>query len=607
MMRSLATSFILALCAVLPSVAQTDGVQTLQGIQIERAAAPGTYITINPPTSAITGYTLIWPATPPTAGQALVVTSSAAPWQLGWSNSAGSTIELVASVNGNLRRIEALNQGGIMGTPGNYANDFQGERSNGTQTASGNYSMIGGGARNTASGNYSLVLGGESNTSSGQHSVIAGGQNNTSSGSGSAILGGSNNTNAGANAALGGGSSNTITAAGTRGFLGGGQNNTVSASDAVVLGGSGNTASGVFAAVGGGSSNTASDTAAVVGGGQNNVASGRRSAIIGGQNNTASGLQSFIGGGTSNTASGANTVVGGGNNNSASGTAAAIGSGENNVASAAHSFVGGGQANQATTGTHSVVGGGQSNVVSGSHSVVGGGLSNTVASNWSVVPGGRNMTLAAGSNGSFGFNSGDNLMSVADPGTFVIANSDLWIANNNNTTRELRFYEAYNTAGAFPSATNYVAFKAANSMANNNTYTLPTAVGAVNQVLRIATVSGSDATLEWADGVTTVRANTVTVTADNQAISAAQMNNITYLRLDSDNTPVNRTVTLANGVTSGQRLIIRCVATAGNGIEINDAANVEVNGLATLNNLDTIMFIWDGTSNVWVEIARTDI
>ena len=48
------------------------------------------------------------------------------------------------------------------------------------------------------------------------------------------------------------------------------------------------------------------------------------------------------------------------------------------------------------------------------------------------------------------------------------------------------------------SGSQYFAFQAASSMANSNIYTLPAAPGTANQVLQIASVTGNDATLQWA-------------------------------------------------------------------------------------------------------------
>lgn len=604
-------TYFLLLSFAFPSngFSQTMDVQTFQAFRIEHPSQPGQYITFLPPTVPISPYTLQWPAGPPTAGLALTAIGGG-PYDLMWTTAGGSTIEVESGPNGNLRRIDALNQGSINGVPGQYSNDFQGHRSNASQTASGSYALIGGGQFNTASGNYSLVLGGESNTASGTHSVVAGGNQNTASGNGSAILGGSLNSNHGDYATIGGGSNNSITAHGDYGFIGGGQGNSLSGAYSFIGGGQNNNASGLYTVVGGGINNTASDTMAVVGGGASNTASGRRSVVGGGNNNTASGMQSFLGAGNNNAASGENSVVGGGNNNTASGNNSSIGGGSQNTAGSDYSFVGAGQNNSTSTGTHSAIGAGNINSITGSYSFIGGGTNNVISSDYSAIPGGRRMTLASGSDGSFGFNSIDKVVSVSAPQTFVIANADLWIANNDNATRSLRFYEAYNTSGGFPGATtNYVAFRAPNSTnANlNNTYTLPDRVGVAGQVLRLATGATTTAgTLEWTDAVTTVRVNTVDVTADNQAITSTQMDYVTLLRLTSDDAPADRTVTLADGVLSGHRLIIRCVATGTDGVELLDNGNLDINGNAQLQNLDTLTLIWDGTSSIWMELSRSD-
>jgi hypothetical protein len=58
----------------------------------------------------------------------------------------------------------------------------------------------------------------------------------------------------------------------------------------------------------------------------------------------------------------------------------------------------------------------------------------------------------------------------------------------------LRFYEQYNTAGAFPNGTNYVALRAPNSIAADVTWTLPNADGTNGQVLQ----TNGTGTLSWA-------------------------------------------------------------------------------------------------------------
>lgn len=58
-----------------------------------------------------------------------------------------------------------------------------------------------------------------------------------------------------------------------------------------------------------------------------------------------------------------------------------------------------------------------------------------------------------------------------------------------NAKKELRLADS--------DSSNYVAFTAPSTVTNNNVYTLPSAVGTANQVLRISSVAGNNATLDW--------------------------------------------------------------------------------------------------------------
>ncbi len=605
-LRIVALFTVAIVCALTVSA---QSITTFQGIRFERSAAPGTFITLLPPSTSITPYSLILPPGKPTDGDVLIVRGTG-PYQLGWETGTLAVVEVLLSNGGGLRRIAANTQGGIAGDVGDWANDFQGSRDNPSQSASGDYSLIGGGQNNTASGNWSSVIGGYGNTASGQYATVGGGTSNVATGTGSAIVGGANNTNAGTFAIIGGGQYNTITVGGTNAFIGAGDQNTVSSLGGAIGGGKLNKVSGAYGTIGGGDNNIASDTGAFVGGGQSNTASGNRSVVLAGTSNIASGSRSFVGAGTSNTASGISSVVGAGASNVASGQYAAIIGGQSNTASGNHSFIGGGQSNTVSTATHSGIGGGQSNVVTGGWSFIGGGTTNAVNADYSVIPGGRNMTLASGATGSFGFNSGTAAMSVSSPNTFVLGNTDLWLANNDNVPRELRFYEAHIGAGAFPIGnTDYVAFKAPISTNSNrsNTYTLPDRIGLAGQALRLATgVTTTTGTFEWAETMTAT-VGTVNVTADGQAITAAQTDRVTFLRLDGNDVPANRTITLPNGIIDGIRLVVRCIAgVAGNGVQLADAGNLVLNGDANLLDSDTITLMWDNTSTVWVEVMRSD-
>lgn len=586
---------------------QAQSVSTFQAIRIERPDAPGVFITLEPPTTAITPYTMRWPATAPTAGLSLT-TNGSGPYQMLWTSAGLTTVEMVTTPNGNLRRVSSL-VSGSNADPGLYSNDFQGSRSSSSQTASGNYSLIGGGENNTAAGNYAAILGGSTNSASGNYSIIGGGQNNTASGTGSAVLGGQQNTSSGTNAAVAGGQQNSISSTGLNGFIGGGQNNSVTGINSSVVGGQNNTASGPYSFVGGGYNNTASDTASVVGAGSNNIASGRYAGIVSGTSNTASGYYSFIGAGQSNTTSGLRSSISGGLSNTASAENASVGGGQSNTAGQLNGFVGGGQNNSVTVGSNSGIVGGSGNSITGSLSFIGGGLSNSIAGDTSTILGGKNLTLGADADNSFGFNAG-SAMTVNEAKVGVIANADLWITNTDNTARSLRLYENNSSTGNFPSSANYVAFKASGTMTSDNVYIWPSSIGTAGQVLRIASVgtSPATATLGWGD-VMAYSTNNVTITADNTTLTSANQDGRTFLRITSDGTPANRTIVLRNGTIDGFRMIIRVLGTLGTyGIELVDGGggNLELNGDAQLLVNDTITLVWDNTNSKWIEMMRSD-
>ena len=175
----------------------------------------------------------------------------------------------------------------------------------------------------------------------------------------------------------------------------------------------------------------------------------------------------------------------------ASAQAATIGGGADNTASSLNATVSGGTGNTAS-GQATTVGGGSGNTASGNRSTVGGGIGNTASGTNTSIPGGRGLTLAGAADGSFGFlggNSGANDMTISTPDVAAFGNTDLWLANNNNSASALRFYEAYNTSGAFPNTANYTAFVAGTQTADI-TYTLPTSPPASNGQLLASTTGG---------------------------------------------------------------------------------------------------------------------
>ena len=175
---------------------------------------------------------------------------------------------------------------------GQYATDWQKIRSDATQVASGDYSVIGGGRSNIATGTYSFIgggsalavtgaystaVGGARLSASGQYSTVGGGILNTANNDYAIVAGGAVNIASGQYSAICGGTTNTITSAGLR---------------AVIAGGNSNTASNQSAAIGGGSNNTASGMNSVVNGGNLNNASGLNSTVLGGRQNDSVGIYS---------------------------------------------------------------------------------------------------------------------------------------------------------------------------------------------------------------------------------------------------------------------------------------------------------------------------
>ena len=208
----------------------------------------------------------------------------------------------------------------------------------GTNTASGNYSVINGGNKNTASGCYSTIGAGLCNTVNACFATVGGGTlNNICCGSGiySTVGGGlCNNTCGYACSTIGGGTRNTInggcsvisggklnTASGYGATVGGLQNN-VGTSYSFIGGGNANNACGIcgngFTSIVGGRYNCTTGSAgySFIGGGCNNTicSTGTYGVIVGGKLNTASGLYSFIASGSSNNTNGyANTFILGSN------------------------------------------------------------------------------------------------------------------------------------------------------------------------------------------------------------------------------------------------------------------------------------------------------
>ncbi len=259
------------------------------------------------------------------------------------------------------------------------------------------------------------------------------------------------------------------------------------------------------------------------------------------------------------------------------------------------------------------IGGGQSNQTQANYTAVNGGHTNIVQQQYSTILGGTNGTLNA-QNGLL-FNAGSNAITLGTTATALLNNVDIWIAGNEGTPRQVRFYEQYGSTGAYPAATtNFVAFRGPNSTLDeyDNTYTLPDRIQtSLPRALAIAASPApttTEATTEWAS-TQLYAVTTVAATGTPTTISAANLNVDQPVKINPNNTPANRRIILSNGTTDGMVVTLYVYnATAGNGIRLLATdTNLALAGGANvdLDQNDSISFVWDNTSTKWIEIGRS--
>lgn len=114
---------------------------------------------------------------------------------------------------------------------------------------------------------------------------------------------------------------------------------------------------------------------------------------------------------------------------------------------------------------------------------------------------------------------------------------------------------------------------------------------------------GTAAPATWLHVNGGISATPVTATATANPFNYAPGDR-TYVRMGSNNTPLNRFVVLGNGLTPGQVLIIECTATGTSGLTFADGANLNVGGTKQLLSEDSITFIWNGTK--WILTSYAD-
>lgn len=419
---------------------------------------------------------------------------------------------------------------------------------NNGQIDNSKYAFLGGGDNNrmNSDADYSAIGAGNNNQiSNGEYALIGSGTNNqlNSNADYSAIVAGSGNqVSGGQYATIGGGSSNIIGYNSNYSFIGSGSSNQVSsASDrsAIAGGGSNQIDNTQYGFIGSGSNNrltSDADYSAVVGGQNHQIDNGQYIFIGGGNNNrlTSDADYSLIAGGNGNQIDNSKySLTGGGNNNRmTSGSDYSVIAGGSNIQldnsdyafvgsgasiqmsnsanyavvaggqsislnNASYAAVAGGQSNTVNNATHASIGGGQTNTASGSYGVISGGQSNTITGSYSTIAGGRGLTLSGSR--SFGFlggNTGSNNMSISSSDIAVFGNTDMWLANNDNSASQLRFYEPNSVTGSFPGSANYTALRA-QAQAQDIEYIFPDTAGAVGDVLVVKAKSGTQVTLDW--------------------------------------------------------------------------------------------------------------
>ncbi len=109
-------------------------------------------------------------------------------------------------------------------------------------------------------------------------------------------------------------------------------------------------------------------------------------------------------------------------------------------------------------------------------------------------------------------------------------------------------------------------------------------------------------TLNIYGGLSIGKCDSITITADNQAITVG--NNSCIFLLSDNGTATNRTFTLSDGLVMGQILIlINIDRDANDDIELVDNANTKLNGNWRPDKDNAIILMWNGFD--WVEISES--
>jgi hypothetical protein len=292
-------------------------------------------------------------------------------------------------------------------------------------TASGAYSVAGGGYVSTASGQYSTVIGGYTNTAGGDYSAVIGGCNNVASGAYAIIVGNCMQIASGDYSTIVGGNAGRALANYTT-LTGGGNANSASTPYSTIISGLINIIDQIngsaigYNIIGNGFMNKARHDYTVIFNGSQNIVIAPYASIGDGQSNT-------VGFDNSGIISGLYSRISGGNMNAIKADYATISVGIRNLANGAYSTIGSGQDNT-TNGLYSTIGTGMGTTIHGDYSTSMNGYYNSVSGDYSWVEGDY-IDLTNTADRTFvwshanRFNGGPPRVSITNSDAFIIASN----------------------------------------------------------------------------------------------------------------------------------------------------------------------------------------
>lgn len=136
---------------------------------------------------------------------------------------------------------------------------------------------------------------------------------------------------------------------------------------------------------------------------------------------------------------------------------------------------------------------------------------------------------------------------------------------------------------------------------NSGDFTILTAAGGTGTVRNIRFDTGGTANSIIASDPVVYEPTTIVPTAGSTVTAVRSYHELN----PGSSVTLSGTTAIANGVQAGQQLQLVNVH-ASNTVQINDAANTQMNGNFVMGQYDSITFVWSATAGDWVEIARSN-